>query len=63
MSAILAALLRMFLTKAMLKKLLWPLVEEFLKYLGQLAKRSDNTLDDTAVEIVSKAAREFFEKW
>ena len=62
-SGIVAGLLRAFLSRAILKALLRPVLEYMFEWLEGYAANTETDLDDAAVPIFRKAVLEFLNQW
>lgn len=63
MPAIIAFILKFFLSKEIIKRLAKPLIDELFKFLEMKAKDSQSEIDDTIVQILRKAVQEFLLAW
>lgn len=65
MEDLLLSLLKKFLTKDVLKKILSPILDDLFVYLAKLAKEQtpDVDIDDVAVAALAEAAKKVLADW
>ncbi len=65
MEDLLLSLLKRFLTKDVMKKILAPILDDLFIYLAKLAKEQtpDVTIDDIAVAAIAAAAKRVLSEW
>lgn len=56
-------LLKLFITKEVVKKLAGPIVDEIFAALAEMAKKSETNLDDVTVAALKQAVKDALAQW